>query len=717
MKNAFDMLAPFIQDYIYRNNWTDLREIQVASCDVIFNSDANLLLTSATASGKTEAAFLPILTDIYNHPSSSVSILYVSPLKALINDQFTRLNDLLNEANLKVTKWHGDSSQNRKDKIIMNPNGIIQITPESLEALLMNKVDDAKKMFSDLRYIVIDEVHYFIGTERGIQLESCLNRLTRIIDKNPRRIGLSATLGDYHEVEQWLNNGTGKQCITPVVSSTKRTISLMLESFENKSDFYDALYNTSLNQKCIIFSNSRSNVEENIATLKEMAKEKKTDDVYYTHHGSVNTSLRENTEDLMKNTDKKIVTGATLTLELGIDLGNLDRIIQTGTPFSVSSFVQRLGRTGRRGNKAIMIFLFDKSDKEQNCPIYEQIDFDIIMCIAIIEIYLKEKWVEPLFTPKYPYEILYHQTLSHITSVQSITPTSLAQYMLTLDIFKNITKDDFKLLLNHLIKIGHLELTDENELIIGSKIDKMINNYKFFSVFENKLEYMVYGDAKPIGTITESIKVGEKLKLAGRTWEVTSIDDHKFKIYTKLSSGEANNSWSSDASTNIHYKIISKIKEILSDNTDYAYLKENAKKILEQNRNLFQKHNFTKKIIISTNIENKIIFPWLSTKALNTLSYILKSENIENSIIKVNGIPLGLKVDSLITENRIEKIFDNIANDKITIDDIKIKNFEINKKYSEYIPNELKEKEFRYDYLDIEELKNELNYNKNFTEM
>ena len=454
-----------------------------------------------------------------------------------------------------------------------------------------------------------------------------------------------------------------------------------------------------------------------LTELKEIAKEKKTDDVYYTHHGSVNTSLRENTEDLMKNTDKKIVTGATLTLELGIDLGNLDRIIQTGTPFSVSSFVQRLGRTGRRGNKAIMIFLFDKSEKEKNCPFYEQIDFDIIMCIAIIEIYLKEKWVEPLFAPKYPYEILYHQTLSHIVSVKSITPSSLAQYMLTLDIFKNITKEDFKLLLNHLIKIGHLELTDENELIIGDKIDKMVNNYKFFSVFQNKLEYVVYGDSKQIGTITESIKVGEKLKLAGRTWEVTSIDNEKFKIYTKLSSGEANNSWSSDASSDIHFKIIQKMKEILNSDEDYAYLKDNIKEQLKNNREIFKKHHLNSKIVISANIEDKIIFPWLGTKSLTTLSYILKNEEIENNILKINGIPLGLKIDSLITENRIEKIIEKIKNDKINIDDIKLDKIEISKKYSEYIPDELREKEFRYDYLDIEQLKSELNYNNRNDEL
>lgn len=711
MKNdTFSKLAPFIQNYIYNNNWTDLREIQVASCDAIFNSDSNLLLTSSTASGKTEAAFLPILTEIHNNPSNSVSILYISPLKALINDQFSRLDELLKEAGLSVTKWHGDSSQSRKDKIIMNPNGIIQITPESLEALLMNKKDDVYTLFCDLRYIVIDEVHYFIGTERGIQLNSCLTRLSRIIKRIPRRIGLSATLGDYKEVEKWLNSGTNRECITPVVSSQKRIVSLAINSFDTKEAFYQNLYNSSLNQKCIIFSNSRSSVEENIATLKEIAKENNTNDVYHTHHGSVNTALRENTEYLMKKTDDKIVTGATLTLELGIDLGNLDRIIQTGTPFSASSFVQRLGRTGRRGGKAIMQFLFDKSEKEKSTNFYENIDFDIIMCIAIIEIYLKEKWVEPMLMPKYPYEILYHQTLSHIVSVQSITPKKLAEYMLTIDIFKNITQDDFKIFLNHLIEIGHLELTEEQELIIGQCIDKMVNNYKFFSVFQNKLEYVVYGDSKQIGTITESVKVGDKLKLAGRTWEVTNIDKEKFKIYTKISKGNSTNTWSSDTSSNIDFKIINKMKEILNCKDDYIYLQENTKKLLKENRDYFYKYKLNEKLVISSNVEDKIIFPWLGTTSLLTLSYVLKSEGIANTILKINGIPLGLKIDSLVLENKISKILEKIKNDEIKIENIKISDFELNKKYSEFIPNELKEKEFKYDYLNIEKLKKELNF-------
>ena len=168
MKNVFERLAPFIQEYIYRNGWSEIRPIQVAACDLILNTENNILLASGTASGKTEAAFLPILTDIYENPSHSVAVLYISPLKALINDQFIRIEEMLEETDIPVTKWHGDVPQNAKSKLIRNPKGILQTTPESLEAMLMRNPGNILKLFSDLRYIVIDEVHYFVNGDRGL---------------------------------------------------------------------------------------------------------------------------------------------------------------------------------------------------------------------------------------------------------------------------------------------------------------------------------------------------------------------------------------------------------------------------------------------------------------------------------------------------------------------------------------------------------------------
>ena len=356
MENVFERLAPFIQEYIYRNGWSEIRPIQVAACDLILNTENNILLASGTASGKTEAAFLPILTDLYENPSHSVAVLYISPLKALINDQFIRIEEMLEETDITVTKWHGDVPQNAKSKLIRNPKGILQTTPESLEAMLMRNPGNILKLFSDLRYIVIDEVHYFMNDDRGLQTLCIIERIQRIIGKEPRRIGLSATLGDYELATQWLSAGTKRKTVIPSVPEEKRKIRLGIKYYEIEEkedetsilDYYKDLYEKTLNKKCIIFSNSKSEVEENIAHLKKIAKNRNTKDIYYVHHANISNSLRRQAEEQMKSEEENAITGATVTLELGIDLGKLDRIVQTGSPFTVSSFVQRLRKKRKK---------------------------------------------------------------------------------------------------------------------------------------------------------------------------------------------------------------------------------------------------------------------------------------------------------------------------------------------------------------------------------
>ena len=297
--DVFSRLAPFIQDFIYQSKWEELRGNQVAACEVILDSEHNLLLSSGTASGKTEAAFLPVLTELYNNPSKSIGIMYISPLKALINDQFKRLEQLLIDSHIPVTKWHGDASVTQKNKLIKNPSGIIQITPESLESLITNKRGACLDMFSDLRYVIIDEVHYFMRDVRGIQLLCVLERLKKLTGVNPRRIGLSATLGDVSLAQNWLNTGSGRKCAAPITDEGKRRIGLHIERFVNYADkrdtdkdgsgdntittggdigdreHYEYLFKRTLDKKTIVFTNSREETEYVIANLKEIALKNK----------------------------------------------------------------------------------------------------------------------------------------------------------------------------------------------------------------------------------------------------------------------------------------------------------------------------------------------------------------------------------------------------------------------------------------------------------
>ncbi len=743
MKNVFESLAPFIQEYIYRNGWTEIRPIQVAACDLVFNTESNILLASGTASGKTEAAFLPVLTDIYNKPSKSIAVLYISPLKALINDQFIRIEDMLKETEIKVHKWHGDVAQNAKNKALKNPSGIMQTTPESLEAMLMRNPGNVLKLFSDLRYIIIDEVHYFMNDDRGLQLLCILERIQRIIQKEPRRIGLSATLGDYEIAKNWLSQGTKRKCEMPEIPEEKRKIRLGVKYYQIKEeenqkeiteesemqddqegfeeteepkeksvsilDYYKDLYEQTLNRKCIIFSNSKSEVESNIAHLKRIAKIRHTKDVYFVHHASISTTLRKQAEETMKQEDELAVTGATLTLELGIDLGRLDRIVQTGSPFTVSSFVQRLGRSGRRGQPSEMLFFFKEEIEDRPKEFYEKIDFSFLKCIAIIELYLKEKWIETLEKNSCPYSLLYHQTMSYLFGMGAVSPKELAKYILTLSPFKAIEKEDYKKLLRYLLEKQEIEKDEEGNLLIGMQGERKVNNFQFFSVFSTPVEYSVRSGAQQIGTVQTPYIVGQQFGLAGFTWKVLDINEEKRQIYVKKVGGISKIGWNDEGDFYTHTKILKKIKEILSEEEEYRYLDKNSLQRLKEIREIAKKADLTEKRVIQLAKNTFLIFPWLGTKQMLALSFCLDEEGLKNQIYYRTGMPLFIQIKTDLEQSKIEEILEEILRKPIDKTKFEIPDMlQKSGKYNFMIPKELLKKQFIEDCVDVEGMKKEL---------
>ena len=211
--SVFSRFPTFIREYIYASGWEELRQTQLDAARVIFEGEDNLLLSSSTASGKTEAVFFPILSELCALPLSNdgVKVLYIAPLKSLINDQFGRMDALLDQSGIPVCHWHGDVGSSQKTKLLKNPEGILQITPESLESMLVNRPNDIPRLFSTLRYVVVDEVHTMIGTDRGNQVICLLARISRLAGCRPRRIGLSATIGDLKSAADWLADGSGRK--------------------------------------------------------------------------------------------------------------------------------------------------------------------------------------------------------------------------------------------------------------------------------------------------------------------------------------------------------------------------------------------------------------------------------------------------------------------------------------------------------------------------
>ena len=731
--NVFDRLAPFIQDYIYENKWDELRANQVAACEVIFDSDDNLLLSSGTASGKTEAAFLPVLTELYNNPSNSVGVVYISPLKALINDQFKRLEQLLLDSNLPVTKWHGDASMTQKNKLIKHPEGILQITPESLESLLTNKRGACLSLFSDLRFVIIDEVHYFMRDARGIQLLCVLERLRKLTGVNPRRIGLSATLGDLTLAKDWLNTGTGRDCAAPIAEEGKRRLRLHVERFVNYADkrdaegnsgsagdadgvlvgsagdraHYEYLFQQTLDKKTIIFSNSREEIEFIIANLRQIALKNKAPDVYRVHHGNVSALLRESTEDEMKSEEERIVTGATVTLELGIDIGSLDQAIQVGAPISVSSFAQRLGRCGRRGQVPQLLFTFTESIKINSDDALGPINWDFIRTIAIIELYIREHWIEPIQPQHHAYNLLYHQTMSCLKSNGEMSPAALAQAVLGLESFKHIPQEDYKKLLNHLLALAQLQRTELDGLIIGRAGEPIVNSHKFLTVFIAPEYLLVKEENRTIGTVDKVYPVGVRFALAGMSWETVDVNEKSKVIFVKRVPGVSVVDWDVDFTAELHTVLVRKIRNVLKREESYPYLSESCKERLQEIRYITQNSGILDALITPLSDMKFAIFPWVGTRQLVTLHYALLQHGLKSRIPFPRCVYLEVIYKGEVEE--LEKEIRDILQSDLDLYSLPLPSkVQIEGKYNEFVPQELLRKQFIEDYLDFEGLKDDI---------
>ncbi|BAZ68474.1 MAG: DEAD/DEAH box helicase [Pelatocladus maniniholoensis HA4357-MV3] len=718
--HIFSRLAPFIQEYIYNHNWTELRPVQIAACQAIFDTDAHLLIAAATAAGKTEAAFLPVLTLLHENPSSTIGALYIGPIKALINDQFERLNGLLKEADIPVWYWHGDVSQSHKKQLLKKPLGILQITPESLESLLINKYHDLMRLFGDLRFVVIDEIHAFMGTERGCQILCQLARLQDLTQKQPRRIGLSATLGDYALAEEWLSSGSQKLVITPSIEGINRQVKLAIEHFfvsnedesiEAGSSYDKYLFNLSKNRKCLIFANNKSQTEAVIGTLRKIATQQGEIDIYHVHHGSISARLRQIAESAMRESNQPAVTAATLTLELGIDIGYLERVIQLEAPLSVASFLQRLGRTGRRGEAADMRFICAEQEILSEAPLPEQIPWQLLQCIAIIQLYLEEKWIEPIKPLRYPFSLLYHQTMSILVAIGEISPTVLAQKVLGLPVFAAVSKDDLKLLLRYLIDINHLQLTEQGKLILGLTGERVVGKFQFYAVFPDNEEFSVKQGSTEIGSISMPPPVGNQFALAGRTWEVVEVDFKKKIILVKQVEGQASIFWRGGSGT-IHTRILQRMRQVLVEDIEYPYLQTNAIQRLRLVRELTRNSGLEQKNILLLAKDKCCIFPWMGTIAYRTLERLLNMFCRESLGIKsiggVNPYYLIIKLDKTKVKSLYPEII-SLCEQRITAENL-LSDAEAPEiqKYDKFIPHPLLRKAFASEHLDMEELRQQV---------
>lgn len=732
---AFDRYAPFVQEYIYQNHWENLRSIQVAAADAIFNTDENVLLTASTASGKTEAAFFPIITLFSEDMPSSVGCIYIGPLKALINDQFSRLNDLCAEADIPVWHWHGDVAQSHKAKLMRHPSGILQITPESLEALLLHKHAAIAKLFGDLRFVVIDEVHSLLRGDRGGQTLCLIERLSRIAGVNPRRIGLSATIGDPEGTGEFLSLGTGRRTIIPKIDAKGSKWRLSMEHFyvkdaqaaedkqipdalpvlEEKTDEAPAnadpgigyIFEHTRGKKCLVFVNSREECEMVTTTLRHYCELNHEPDRFLVHHGNLSASYRETAEGIMKDDSQYMTTVTTATLELGIDIGRLERAFQIDAPWTVSSFLQRMGRTGRRELPPEMWFVIREDEPEVRAMLPTTIPWKLLQGIALVQLYLEERWVEPPRLDRLPFSLLYHQTMSTLASCGELSPRALADRVLRLHYFHRITQEDYRVLLRHLIATDHIQQTEQGGLIVGLAGERVINSFKFYGVFQESEEYTVRSESQELGTIVSPPPVGEKLAIAGHVWQVLDVDHKRRLIYCRQVKGSVP-AYFGQCPGDLHTKILTRMRRVLQEDRQYPYLMKNAVARLEQARFTAAHSGAAEKTLINLGGNMWCLLPWVGTYTFLTMERFLKIKCADR---------LGLRnLDSArpffiqFTMKADEATFFRVLAEEIRkpIDPMELvypKELPLFDKYDEYLPEELVKKGFALGVLDVDGLR------------
>ena len=733
--DIFSRYAPFIQDFIYRNNWESLRAIQAAAGDAIFNTDENILLSASTASGKTEAAFFPILTLFSENPPSSVGAIYIGPLKALINDQFSRLTELCEEADIPVWHWHGDVAQSHKGKMLKKPSGILQITPESLEAMLLRKHALIPKLFGDLRFIVIDEVHSLMRGDRGGQTLCLIERLTSLAGVNPRRIGLSATIGDLEATGKFIAAGTGRGTVIPRIEAKGTKWRLSMEHFyisqhdqndeENSADALEVLdsptdtaptnadagmgyiFEHTKGKKCLVFVNSREECEAVTTTLRSYCEANHEPDRFLIHHGNLSSAYRETAEAAMKDDDVFMTTCTTATLELGIDIGRLERAFQIDAPFTVSSFLQRMGRTGRRDLPPEMWFVIREELPEPRSLLPETIPWKLLQGIALIQVYLEERWVEPPKLDRLPFSLLYHQTMSTLASNGELTPAELASKVLRLQYFHRITKDDYRILLRHLLETDHIQRTEEGGLIIGLAGERVINSFKFYAVFQENEEYTVRWDSQDLGTIVMPPPVGEKVAIAGHVWVVEELDHKRRMVYVSQIKGKVP-AYFGDCPGDINTKILERMRGVLREEHSYPYLMKNAVKRLAQARSTAANAGLTDYPLICLGGNMWCLLPWLGSYAFLAMERFLKIKCGDQ--LSLRGMDSSRPYFIQFTMKTSPADFFRVLSAEAAkeFDPLELvypNEVPMFEKYDEYLPPELIRKGFAYGILDFDGMK------------
>lgn len=704
---GFDRLSEPVRRWIWQKDWRELRDIQEQAIPAILDTEADVIIAAATAGGKTEAAFLPIISRVADAPGRGFKAIYISPLKALINDQFRRLDELCEIAELPVYRWHGDVSASSKARARKQPDGIVLITPESLEALFVRRGAEVAALFSSLEFVVIDELHAFIGQERGKQLQSLLHRLEAAIGRLVRRVGLSATLGDMALAADFLRPGGGDDVVILESASGGATVHLQVRGYEKENDApgsdggdetdeRDLLYmrqiaghvfETLRGKNGLVFAGSRANVEAYADLLRQASEKLGVPEEFFAHHANLSRTHREFVEERLKAGKLPTSAVCTSTLELGIDIGAVENVAQIGAPWTVASLRQRLGRSGRRGDKPAVIRLYiPERQLSDDLHPADRLRCQLVQTIAMVQL-LARRWCEPPRVDALHLSTLAQQVLAVIAQHGGITAAHAYELLARRGAFAAVSPDVFAGVLRALGDKQNrlIEQAPDGTLLLGEVGERIVDHYDFYAVFQSPDEFRVVCEERELGTlpILTVLVPDMTIIFSGRRWQVIEVRDREKVVVVSPSRSGVPPMFGGEGG-DMHDVVAAGMREVYVSAEVPPFLDETAARLLGEARGEFDRLGLRRSNIVEIDGDT-FLFPWAGSVALGTLALALKGSGLAIStrgvILEADRTPADKVVAAL-------RSFEGAPAPDAVYLALTVGNL-IHEKYDPYLPREL----------------------------
>ena len=645
-----------------------MRDIQERAIFTLLNSERDLIIAAPTAGGKTEAAFLPLISSVLATPGAGgFDLVYVAPLKALINDQLGRTEDLCERTDLPVYPWHGDISQGVKSRARSNPKGILLITPESLEALFVLRGFEIPSLFMGTRSIIIDELHALLDNERGVHLRSLLSRLERAVGRRIRRVGLSATLSEMEMVKEYLRPGNPGAVDLLESEAADAELRVQIRGYsEDKDTEGDAakrevtkhLFSRLRGNPNLVFAGSRQNVEWYADALREMSEKANVPVDFLPHHANLSREHRTELEKSLK-TRRTTTAICTSTLELGIDIGDIECVAQIGPPFSVASLRQRLGRSGRRpGQPAVLRMYAIEREAEADSHPLDHLHLELVRSIAMVEL-LRDRWCEPPAPQALHLSTLCHQVLSVIAERGGENAAPLYDVLCRTGPFNRVSPAMFARLLRDVgsPETALIEQAPDGTLLLGPRGESLVEHYSFYAVFQTAEEFRVVARGKPIGSlpVTNVFVPGMTIIFSGKRWRITQVHS-KDRVIEVSEDRVGRPPPFGGTSGQVHDRIIEKMRAVLSENEIPTYLDNVATRLLESARSEFLRLKLDGRSICSLGEKSALVATWAGTIKTSTLA--LKLRDMGYSVVVHHGF---LEVENRSTDIPVDSALRNIA--------------------------------------------------------